>query len=184
MRRVERSSASPGELREAPPWPGAACEACCQNWARASRPPEAPPLAMPELKITALMAPALAPLTASKETSFSSSRRSRTPQVKAPKRPTPLQSERETKALARPLRRSAGAPLLRLFAAGGAASRASVPTTCFRMGDMRARSAPPSFCDLCIAASYRRSCCVAKRQAKIDNWWKKASKNPPYARER
>src|SRR3954471_10711783 len=60
-----------------------------QNRSKLARASSGPPLASPEASRTALMAPALAPLTASSSRSSSSSRRSSTPQVNAPKAPPP-----------------------------------------------------------------------------------------------
>src|SRR3954463_15272497 len=60
-----------------------------QKRSRLARASSGPSLARPEASRTALMAPALAPLTASNSRSSSSRRRSSTPQVNAPKAPPP-----------------------------------------------------------------------------------------------
>src|SRR4051794_31905812 len=71
-----------------------------QKRSRLARASSGPPLASPAASRTALMAPALAPLTASNSRSSSSRRRSSTPQVKAPKAPPPCKaSERRRGSL-------------------------------------------------------------------------------------
>ena len=82
-------SSRPAPSGEAMGTSAAAWLARFQNRLRRSRAPSRPPSIIPDARRTALTAPALEPLTASKSIWASSSNRSRTPQVNAPNDPPP-----------------------------------------------------------------------------------------------
>src|SRR4051794_40807942 len=73
----------------APPFGGAIRLNCSQKWSRRRRASGLPPARRPAATTVAFPAPALAPLMASKVRYSSSSKRSRTPHVKAPREPPP-----------------------------------------------------------------------------------------------
>lgn len=93
-----------------------------QKFASFARAPSRPPSIIPAASRTALTAPALDPLTASNAIPGSSSKRSRTPQVKAPNDPPPW-SASESFSGGQGAGRGAGGSL-RVFIAAGVRSTA------------------------------------------------------------